>query len=186
MFPENNLSDKLFQVGNPRWTLKRFIEFCAVEGIAIDQTKTVSDFMVPLNGILVGQTSVNFTANAPFSSSTTALQYPQSEHFVITAIRGLAGANATLAATAWVAGWSDALSINGYFTINNNGTNVIQNTRFTVFQPGSNSPDAGWLYLSKPIILVGQTNLTVTGSWTTAPTTANQNGSIELHGLKLI
>jgi hypothetical protein len=179
MWPTNDLSNKYFSLQNPKFATRQMVSYCAELGAEIKQNKTVADFMVGYNAVLVSVTNVNWITG-------TSQSYPESEHFLISSLRGLDAANATLAASAWVAGWGDGLSMNGTFSVTNNGTQALLNMPHTIFQKGTNSPDAGWFTLASPILWVGQTVMNITTTFATAPTTANQNGRIELHGIKLI
>lgn len=178
MFPTNYLSNELFQVSYPQYATRMFNDNAEAMGIQIDMNKTLAPFTVAFNAVVVGNTIVNFIPSD--------FVYPTGEHFLVCGIRGFQGANATLNATAWTAGITDALGMNGTFTMTNNGTQTLKNQRFTRFQPGTNWPEAGWFYLSDPTMWVAQTNMAFQGTWGTAPTTSNLNFSIELTGLKLI
>lgn len=179
MWPTNYVSNDLFQVANPKFATRLFVEHANALGVEITQNKTLATFTAAFNAVVVGNTTVNFIPKAQ-------QQFPDGEHFLVTSIRMFQGANATLAQTAWTAGITDALFQNGDLTLTNNGTQELLTLPFTRFQPGTNWPESGWLYLSKPIMWVAQTNLAVTGNFTTASATANLNGRLELTGLKLI
>jgi hypothetical protein len=168
----------LFVINNPNLVRDKFVKSLDAYGCSYDQAKTVSMYADPYQAAVVGQTTVNFISSS--------FQYPQSEHFLICAVRAFSGANATLASTAWVAGISDALTLAGSFTLVNNGTVELKAQPYTLFQPASNSPDAGLFILPKPVMWKAQTSLAMAGNWTVAPTTTNQNLRFEFIGIKLI
>jgi len=178
MWPNSYFGNDLFQIANPKFSTLQFVENARQNGIIISQNKTVAAFRAGFNKLVTGQQATNFV-DPTFS-------YPDGEHFMITAIRGFQGINAVLGATAWTAGVTDGLGMNGQFTMTNNGTQELKDMPFTVFQPGTNSPDAGWLILPKPIWWKAQTNMLFQGAWATAPATATLNFRVEFHGLKMI
>lgn len=174
---------KLFEdiwvtINNPQALRDKFVD-ALKPAYGVDYTiqKTVAKYVDPYNAAVVGLTTVNVI---------NSTGYPEGEHFLIMAMRGLSGANATLAASAWVAGISDALTINGNFNVINSGSVELKNVPFTVFQPGSNYPDSGLFLLEKPIFWKAQTSLQMVASFPTAPSTTNQNIRVELMGIKLI
>lgn len=168
----------LYVINNPALLKKQFVDALLAYGADYDVAKTVAMYVDPYQAVVVGATTVDFVPAATI--------YPKGEHFLITAIRALAGAAATLAATVWVAGIADGLTQNGNWVLTNNGSVELKNQPWTVFQPGSNSPDSGLFMLPKPVMWISQTNLKLTGFWTVAPTTANYNARVELVGIKLI
>ncbi len=147
-------------------------------GYEITQSKTWSKFVAPFQIIGLGATNLQL-----IPAST---QYPDSEHFIVTAIRWYQGANATLAATAWTPGIAAGDVQNGKFDVVNSGTVVIKDMPFCPFSQGTNNADGGYLYLPKPIVWLGQTSLQIPASFPVALSTANVNLRVELFGLKLI
>lgn len=164
-------------VNNPHMIRDRFVDALSYYQADYAVSKTVAFYIDPYNGVAVGNTTLNII---------NQVSYPESEHFLICGIRGLSGAAASLAQSAWVAGISDALTINGSFNLINSGTTEIKNMPMTAFQPGTNYPDSGLLLLEKPVFWKAQTQLSIQIAWPTAPTTANQNIRFELMGIKLI
>lgn len=159
---------------------KRFAQRVKDENASYDGTKVLTTFTHFSNKVVVSLTNQTF-----FDES-----FPKDEHFLIVGLRALSGANATLAATAWNPGISDALTLNGTFSLNNNGTDILKDQRLTLFvtaaATGEQNHKAGFIYLIRPIMWLAQTKLKITCNWGTAPTTANQNLSFEVFGIKLI
>lgn len=146
-------------------------------GLDYNQQKTLAKYVAYYNGAVATQTTVKF-ADAVVNNA--------SEHFMIIAVRVLDGAAATLAATDWALGCSNALAKNGTFSIVNNKSTELSDIPFTEFIPAAGDSGSGVLILEKPIMWVAQTGLSAIGSWITAPTTTNYNMRIELIGIKMI
>jgi hypothetical protein len=147
-------------------------------GFKIDQSKTWAKFSAPFQQIVVGFLNMNMLPNA--------FQYPDSEHFIITAIRIYQGTNATLNQTAWTPGVAAGDAQNGNFNITNSGTIVMKDMPFTMFSQGTNNADGGYLVLSKPIVWLAQTQLQMACTWPVILSTATLNLRVEFIGLKLI
>jgi hypothetical protein len=118
---------------------------------------------------------------------------PESEHAVIMGIRVLSGSNAALLSTDWQYGVSDAVSKQGYLTIQTNGQTVLTKLPLTAFNPnqlgaaiaGVTSDDQGMYWLMEPLVWLGQTDMIATLNFPAAPA-ANANIRIEYHGVRFI
>jgi hypothetical protein len=165
-------------IKNPRLLVNQFMNYMDELNIPYNNAKTLATFVWPSQAAVVGLSNVTF-----FNTS-----FPDSEHFMIVGIRALTGANATLAATAWTPGISDALTQNGSISIINNGTQELKDFPLTKFVLSTNNNDAeaGSIVLDKEIFWLGQTTLALNANFPTAPTTVNQNLRFELEGIKLI
>jgi hypothetical protein len=164
-------------INNPKALTERFAASLAAYGAAVSQNKTVAVYVDPYNAAVVSLPVVNIV---------NAVSYPESEHFLICGIRAFQGAGAALGSVAWTAGISDAIGQNGSFQVNNNGSIELKNVPLTAFQPGSGYPDSGLFILEKPIFWKAQSQLTITLSFPTVPSTTNLAMRFELMGIKLI
>lgn len=179
----NNIINFITLRGQVQQTLSSafslFLLYMTDRNLEYVTNKTFASFIAAGNAVAVSKTTMQ-----PFLN----LQYPQNEHFLITAIRFLTGASATLAATDWTPGISDAALKNGTMELSVNSSLVIKDFPLTAFQPSTNNNDltAGIVELANPIMFVAQTPLTLTVSVPTAPTAQNLNIRAELHGYKLI
>lgn len=162
-----------------------------------DLPKTAADFVLYDQLAVVGLTSANFFSGAysvARSNFPGSFVLPQGEHAIITGIKLLSGANATVTATDWQPGVGDALTKQGLITISINGQIVTTQLPITVFDPnalsataaGNTSENRGYFYFYEPLVLLGQQQISVNVTWGTAPTTANQNLRVELHGVRFI
>ena len=162
-----------------------------------DLPKTAADFVLYDQLAVVGLTSANFFTGA---YSTTRSNFPgsfvlpQGEHAIITGLRVAYGANATVAATDWQPGVSDALTKQGLMTISINGQVVTTQLPLTVFDnnalaatvQGSTDATRGYFFFYEPLVLLGQQQISCNITWGTAPATANSNLRVELHGVRFI
>lgn len=146
-------------------------------------SKTLAVNVFAYNAVAVGNTTVNFMA-APTILSPQ--QNAADEHMMITEIDFYDGAAATLNATPWALGITDALGKQGYLSVSNSGTIELKNLPLTQFIPATNDSDSGKFQLNKPIMWVAQTDLIAQITYPTAPATANYNVRMEIVGLKLI
>ncbi len=141
-------------------------------------SKTLATTIFSYNAVAVGQSLVQLTPQPN--------QTPDSEHFMIQAIQMYDGANATLIETDWALGISDALGKQGFLTITNAGSIELKNFPLRKLIPASGDSGSGMFLLPKPIMWKGQTDLQMTVSFATVPTTALYNIAIDIIGLKLI
>lgn len=143
-----------------------------------NNSKTLATNIFSYNAVAVGQTIVNLTP--------AGTQNPDSEHFMIQAIQFYDGANATLNATDWALGISDALGKQGLLTITNAGSIELKNFPLRKLIPATGDSGSGMFLLPKAIMWKGQTELVISVSFPTAPATALYNIGIDIIGLKLI
>lgn len=186
------LNSVVFDLSNPDIMKQQFVKYCASKGIKINQDKTLAVFTAYVNAVAVGNANINFNfpdgsfgvTNGGLAGST----YPDSEHMLILGVKMLSGVNASLPATAWVQGVTDAATLNGRIAINNNGTIVLKDLPVTRFPASTNNADldGGFVALDVPLFWVGQTTLFVNALFPTATAVANSNLRVELIGLKLI
>lgn len=177
---ENLLDNKILASTRPKAVRNALVDQQVQKmlGYQITQNKSWADFVSPFSAIAVGFATISFVPST--------FQYPDSEHFLVTSLRIYQGANATLNVTAWTPGVAAGDAQNGTFTINNNGTNVMKDVPFTAFSQGTNNADGGYLELACPFVWVGQTSLSIIGTWPAVLTTTTLNLRFELVGLKLI
>jgi hypothetical protein len=180
MWPINLLSNKIFQILNPKIAVRGFVDLLKLWGINIDQNKTLADFNLGNNVKATGQTIVRFLA--------PNFSFPDSEHFLITGIRVLSGTGTVdvdrQLYTPGIATDGDVQA--GLLSINNNGSTVLKEIPLSSFSTGTNLANGGYLELSNPILWVGQTNLQAEVSFDNAPATVDYNLRLELIGQKLI
>jgi hypothetical protein len=160
--------------------------------------KIAADAMLYDQLPVVAQTSVTFFSGqftaARSNMPSGSFSNNESEHFVILGIRAYQGANATVAATDWQPGISDALGKQGLMQVVSNGVRVLRAIPLTNFFPnalsataaGVTSDSQGFNYLSEPIAWLAQTTCELQVQWGTAPATANLNMRFEYHGMQFI
>lgn len=147
--------------------------------------KIWADYVAFHSKLVVSLDTVTFFTDVT-DSNQISVDRPQGEHFIITAIKFLEGANASVPATAWTEGMSTADMKNGQFDININGVDVLED------MPNSRSVEAdedvasGFMALKIPLVWGGQQQLKLPVAFAVAPATANQNMRIELYGFALI
>ena len=162
----------------PDELLKNFLILLDVRGVRYNVAKCLATFRASSQALVTGLSSVTF-----FNTS-----YPDSEHFLIVGVRAYSGVNAVVGSTPWVPGISDALAVNGFFTITNNGSVEIKDMPLTSFvlSTGNSDTEGGFLVLDKAILWVGQTVLSLTTNFPTVTATATFNLRFELEGIKFI
>ncbi len=164
---------------NPGIWLLQIENWLKFYNLKYDIIKTLATTVFSFNGIAVGATTLPMIP-------LTRQQNPDSEHFMIQAIRLFDGANATLGETDWALGISDALAKQANITITNAGSVELFELPLREFIPATNDSSSGTFLLAKPIMWKGQTSLTAVITFPTAPTTANYNVALDLIGMKLI
>ncbi|MDX2195712.1 MAG: hypothetical protein NW207_04785 [Cytophagales bacterium] len=180
MINNSNLFETLIlNLTQPDAILNALAAYIKKQNLTYDNAKVFAKYVEGSNRVVVSLTNQTWFQDVTF---------PQSEHFIVLALRVLSGANATLAASAWLPGVADALTINGSISLTNNGVVFLKNLPLTVFPLSTNNADieAGFFILEKPILWQAQTSLSILATWATAPSTANQNLRFELWGYKLI
>jgi hypothetical protein len=163
----------------PKAWLITISNWLSLNGLSYNTSKTLAMYVFAYNAVAVGATTINFI---PAAAQTN----PVDEHMMITEVDMYDGASATLAATNWALGVSDALGKQGLLSITAQGTLVLKELPLTQFIPAANDADSGKFQLLKPIMWKGQTPLTAFANYLVAPATANYNLRLELVGLKLI
>ncbi len=160
--------------------------------------KQVADFVIYNSQIAVGNKTIQFFQGAYDANNSNMPQgsfsLPESEHAVVLGFRFLEGTNATVAATDWKFGVSDAIAKNGTLTVQSNGTTYLTKMPLTEFNPntlgatvaGVTSDDQGMFWLMEPIIWLGQTDLSCNVNFVSAPATANYNLRLEVVGIRFI
>jgi hypothetical protein len=118
-----------------------------------------------------GQTG-NFNVQGGFRSAN--------EHIAVYAIRICSGVNASVTATDWAPGLTEATAQNGTMTLTVAGTNVLRAVPLDIFNgDGSESSELGLYNLNAPIIIPAQQPVTCTLTLP-APGLADLNVKIEL------
>ena len=123
--------------------------------------------------------------NAGATNLENTYTRPEAEHAIITAIRIADGNAAVVNETDWNIGANLVGTKNGVFSVDVNGTTVLNN-----FPSGGAVDDLtdearGMIYLPEPILWAGQTTLKLDYVQPAAGA-ANDNLRFELHGLALI
>ncbi len=186
------LTNYEYALSHPDRMKQLAVHYWGLKNVKINQDKTLAPFTAFVNAVAVGQTSIqmNFPDGTfgATSGGVSGSTYPDSEHFLVIGVKLYQGANASLQATPWAQGISDAALLAGRLTINNNGTLVGKDMPLTRFPNSTtnNDLDGGYVQLDVPIAWVGQTSLFATLSFPNATATANLNIRMELIGLKLI
>jgi hypothetical protein len=157
----------------------RFMARVLADGAPYDQSKTVDPKFITSNKQVVGgKTNVTFY---------NGVSYPQSEHFLIVALRVLTNTNADITVGVWQPGIADGLALAGSFAIINNNSTEMTAVPFDAFPLSTNvnDQDSGFLAHEKGMLWQGQTFLTVPSVWGAA-VTANYNMDFQFWGVKLI
>jgi hypothetical protein len=162
-----------------------------------DLPKTAADFILYDQLAVVGLTSASFFTGAYTTNRSNfpgSFVLPQGEHAIITGIKFMFGANATVSSTNWEPGVSDALVKQGLVSISINGQVVTTQLPLTAFDnnalsataQGSTDENRGYFFFYEPLVLLGQQQIALNITWGTAPATANANLRCELHGVRFI
>jgi len=162
-----------------------------------DLPKTAADFILYDQLAVVGLTSASFFTGAYATTRSNfpgSFVLPQGEHAIITGIKFLFGANATVASTNWEPGVGDALTKQGLVSISINGQVVTTQLPLTAFDSnalsataaGATDENRGYFFFYEPLVLLGQQQIALNITWNAAPTTANANLRCELHGVRFI
>ena len=177
---KNNYVDAIAQQFALRWNRLGFYE----------GTKLIAAYQAVDQAVAVSQTTINLFNGSnvlfPFASG-----FPKDEPFTVTAIEICTGANATLAATQWGAGISDAALMQGTLTFTVNGSVVLKQIPLSAFKKSDASAvyadvNAGILPLAIPIDIQPQAAFAMQIAIPTASATANLNIRAVLHGVKAI
>lgn len=189
MFITPNWNDLKEQLAHPGIYRDLIVKYLVAAGYPITASKSISEKSVIHQQAVVSKTlQAYFTTGATTTNSNSLnsnFAFPTGEHFLLTHIKALEGANATVDATAWVEGIATADVINGYWTLSTNGQVQMRNMPLTVFTEADEFPGSGVFRLPIPIIIGGNETYELDAQWRTAPATANQNLRFELFGLGL-
>lgn len=165
-----------------------FANYLSNEGLTIKASKSLVDLVLPCNSVAVSNATITQSdfQSVITGTSVTSGSFPQDEHCLVLGMRVLTGASATLAATAWTTGISDAALLNGRYQINANNVMKSQGVA-TEFTQSTNNADlrSGIKLFNNPIFWLAQTPLQVVWTFPTATATANLNLRTELIALKL-
>jgi len=162
-----------------------------------DLPKTAADFILYDQLSVVGLTSASFFTGAYTTTRSNfpgSFVLPQGEHAIITGIKFMFGANATVSSTDWQPGVGDALTKQGLVSISINGQVVTTQLPLTAFDnnvlsatvQGSADENRGYFFFYEPLVLLGQQQIALNITWNAAPSTANANLRCELHGVRFI
>ncbi len=130
------------------------------------------------------QGSVAATANS-ITNVVGSFARNQGEAFIIVGIRVMTGVNASLAATAWTYGATDATVQNATYDYINNTTQVLRNMPCTTSNPNLTTDDEGIHWLSEPLLWVGNTPIQLNLNLLNGLAVANTNIRFELIGFGL-
>lgn len=173
---------------NGSYLEQMFAKYLQNEGIEIQASKSLVDLVLPSNSVAVTFATItqNDFQSVITGTSNTSGTFPQDEHVLVLGMRVLTGASATLAATAWATGISDAALLNGRYQINSNNVMKGQGVA-TEFTQSTNNADlrSGIKLFNNPIFWKAQTPLQVVWTFPAATATANLNLRTELIALKL-
>jgi hypothetical protein len=161
---------------NPQYWQKQFAQFLEAMGINSEIPKTLATF-----ADFGAATLATLQAATIYDNITDA-----NEHFLIFGFQLLDGSNATLSATDWVPGISDASAKNGNLTIANNGTDEVRLPLTTFVPETQNEAQQTVWYLPKPVFQIGQTPLKARVELPAVPLTADYNLAFQPFGFKLI
>lgn len=128
-------------------------------------------------------TSINFFDNTTGQTGNFNVQggfRSANEHIAVYAIRICSGVNASVTATDWAPGLTEATAQNGTLTLTVAGTNVLRSIPLDIFNgDGSESSELGVYNLNAPILIPAQQPVTANISLPAAGL-ANLNVKIEL------
>ena len=185
------------QPGVPGLMVDALTKFFRANYGATTLPKTVADFAIfdqlAANAVILQYFQGAFTpARSNFPGGT--FQLPQSEHAFITGIKIYSGVNASVSASDWQAGANDAALKNGVMDIVINGQKVVTALPLSQFGQAADSAtfagetdsERGIFYFYEPLVLLGQTQISVNVSFPTAPATANLNLRVEFFGVRFI
>ena len=158
-------------------------------GMEIPDNKTLGDVNLA-HGRTLQATEVKFFGKDSLVADDTnfgqSAVRDKGEHFVITAVRFLEGADATVDATDWTEGASTADVKNGQIAINVNGVTMTQAIKLTNFTEADENPESGFYKLAVPVWVPAQTEWNALATFPTAPATADQNGMVEVYGVGFV
>ena len=164
------------------------LDFFRANKLKVDIQKTLAAVAFFDQKTLATLTRQQFFYGA-FNDAATNLQNsytrPESEHALITSIRILDGTNAVVEETDWNVGAGLAPTKNGEFTIDVNGTTVLQSYPSGDAVDDLTTDDRGMIQLVEPILWAGQTTLKLDYVQPVAGA-VNTNVRFELHGFALI
>lgn len=174
---------------NPGSLEKHFINFLQKAGLEISNSKTIA------SQTLYNQVNTGANLNSSFftdgqpdltnSNIVGSFVRPQSEHFVVYAIRIFFGSSDVLAETDWEPGLNNVIGKNATMTITNNSEVELKNYPLNEALDNLTTKDQGLIILDQPIIWAGQTSLSVNFQFRTAGG-ADDNYRVQLIGLGLI
>jgi len=160
--------------------------------------KTVADFAIFDQLVAVGQTTLQFF-NGQFTTARSnfpggAFVAPNSEHMLVLGLKLYEGANATVNATDWAPGVSDAALKNATLDVFINGQKVVTQLPLTMFDPnelsatnsGRTDDGRGVFYFYEPLVVLGQQIITIQVNIPTASAVANLNLRAEIQGIRFI
>ena len=182
-----NVAD-LSAMSNPKAVEGAFVNYLRAFNKKVTKAKTIAHFVAQHAQSVVSQSNVSFFIDSQGAGYTnlTSNQRPESEHFIITEIRMLEGANATVSATDWTEGLSTADVRNAKFDLFVNGVIQMKQFPLTRFVEADEEPYSGIVKINPWIVWGGQEDLEIKVKFETAPATANQNLMIELAGWAFI
>jgi len=182
-----DLNQLTFRVKFPHAFQEEFKAFWVDLKAPILQSKVLAE-LVRYDSLAVGETNSYFKGVVtPFNSNMIQFIPPESEHFLISAIRIQEGVNADIGTTDWEAGSQSNIIKNAQMTIINNGDTVLQSEPLTQFEASLTTRDIGLVDLKQPIAWQGQTPLILTVALKPGSVVpANTNLRVELIGIGYI
>lgn len=184
--------------GNPGTMAALMTNFFKANYGDITIPKVVADFAIFDQLVAVGQTTLQFfqgqytVARSNFPGGQFVA--PNSEHMLILGIRWMEAASATVNASDWQPGVSDAALKNATYDVFVNGQKVVTAMPLTTSDPnelsatnsGRTDDGRGMYYLYEPLVVLGQQIITIQVNIPTASATANLNLRCEIHGIRFI
>jgi len=182
-----DLNQLTFRVKFPEAFQKDFAQFWLDIDAKIVQSKVLAE-LVRYDSLQVGENNQYFKGVVvPFNSNMIQFIPPESEHFLISAIRIQEGVNADVGTTDWETGSQTNIIKNAQLTIVNNGDTVLQSEPLTQFEADLTTRDVGLVDLKQPIAWIGQTPLVATIALKPGATIpANTNLRLEFIGIGYI
>ena len=184
------ISKLLTWFSQPKAFEAAILNYLAAIGEKATKEKVIADMVIYHNLVAVSNKTLTFFEGTPATGGAPVgvanFNRPEGEPMIITRLRFLEGANATLDATAWTEGLSTADVMNGTFNVLVNGVIQMRNIPLTASVEADENPYSGFIELSEPIVWGGQKTINVVANWRVAPATAVQNLRCELWGIGLV
>ena len=188
----NLTASALMALKQPNELVNLFEQYALASGEKKIVNRMVADVTRVHGKKVAGSTTVSFFDNyttgdaSNWAGQNTTL--PEGQPLLVTGIRILAGVNATVNATQWVAGLSSGELLNGNLTITCQKVKLraYPHEEFFANTTTTETSKNGYVELSQPIFINSQMAFNVVLNFDVAPATANQNVCVELIGIGTI